>query len=583
MIGSLQAWTAALITAAVIGGVVRLALRRRSASAGLRGPSWRFATLVGLQILGGAFLHLTLFPPSLGTSPGRLVVVTRGAPPMLHASGDVLVALPEAGATPGAIRVPDLGSALRLYPEIGRLRIEGEGLTPRDQIPLDRPAEFIASRTPRGLIDLTLPAPVAPGARFSLVGQIGALKSGAIELLDPAGAVVDRAEVKAGQRFGLSAATRAAGLALFDLRLKDAAGRQVEHIEIPVQTRAQRQPRVLVLAGAASPETKYLRRWAQDSGIVLSVEIDIGGGVRLGDPPTPLTRAALAGVDLVVVDDRRWETLSPGERAALGAVAQDGLGLLLRPTGPLADTTRRQWTALGMATVGDDDARAFRLGGSALPSALALNRLGMVQTGRDSVPMIRDAAGAALAAWRPRGQGRVGLWIVADSYALALAGHADRYGELWSDLFSTLARPGEPMGVRLDGIARPGERAALCPVTGQVRVVGPDGVESRPRLDPATRPTACAAYWPRRSGWHRVVDVDVDAAFYVHPADAAPSLAHSANRQATFDLVEAAAGRGTWAVASAPGSPWPWAASLLAVLGLLWWLERRSPPDRRAP
>jgi len=423
-----------------------------------------------------------------------------------------------------------------------------------------------------------LPGPLAPGARFSVAGQIGALKSGVVELLDPAGAVVDRAEVKAGQRFGLSAASRAAGLALFDLRLKGAGGRLVEHIGIPVQARTQRQPRVVVLAGAASPETKYLRRWAQDAGIALSVEIDVGGGARLGDAPTPLTRAALAEVDLVVVDDRLWETLSIGERAALGSAAQDGLGLLLRPTGQLSDTTQREWGGLGLANVGGDDTRAFRLGGSALPAALELNRLGLIQTGRDGVQMIRDAAGTALAAWRPRGQGRVGLWIVADSYTLTLTGQGDRYGELWSELFSTLARPGEQSGVRLDAIARPGERAALCAVTQQVRVIDPEGVESRPHLDPATGPAACAAYWPLRSGWHRIVDGDVETAVYVHPADAAPSLAHSANRRATLALVEAAAGRGSDAVIAAPGSPWPWAASLLAVLGLLWWLERRSAP-----
>ncbi|WP_419317097.1 hypothetical protein ACN2C7_11455 [Caulobacter sp. ErkDOM-E] len=581
MIGDLQIWTAALIAVAVVGGVVRLAFRRRSAAEAARGPAWRFATLAGLQILAGVFLHLTLFPPSVGTSPGRLVIVTGGASPTLRAAGDVVVALPEAGAAPGAIRVPDLGAALRLYPQVGRLRIEGEGLTPRDQITLDRPAEFIPARAPSGFVDLTLPSPVVPGARFSVAGQIGALRSGVVELLDPAGALVDRAEVKAGQRFGLSAASRAAGLTLFDLRLKDTAGRLVQHIEIPVQTRAQRQPRVVVLAGAASPETKYLRRWAQDAGIALSVEIDVGGGARLGDAPMPLTRAALAEVDLVIVDDRLWETLSIGERAALGGAAQDGLGLLLRPTGQLSDTTQREWGGLGMANIGGDVARAFRLGGSALPATLALNRLGLVQTGRDDVPMIRDAAGAALAAWRPRGQGRVGLSIVADSYALTLAGHGDRYGELWSELFSTLARPGEPPGVRLETIARAGERAALCPVTQQVRVVDPEGVESRPRPDPATGPAACAAYWPRRSGWHRIVDGDVETAVYVHPADAAPSLAHSANRQATLERVNAAAGRGTGAVAAAPGSAWPWAASLLAVLGLLWWLERRSAQGRR--
>lgn len=570
--GGLETWVAILIALAVGGGVIRLALRRRAAPKATRGPSWRFVSLIALQVLAGVLLHLMLFPPSAGTPPGRLVVATRGAPPTLRAAGDVVVALPEIGAAPGAIRVPDLGSALRLYPEVGRLRIEGEGLTPRDQIPLDRPAEFAPSPAPRGFVDLAPPGPVAPGASFVVAGQIGTLATGMVELLDPAGVVIDRAEISAGRRFSLTAATRATGLALFDLRLKDASGRQVERIDIPVEVRAQKQPRVLVLAGAASPEIKYLRRWGQDAGVDLSVEIDLGGGVRLGDPPTPVTRAALTEVDLVVVDDRRWETLSPSARSALGRAAREGLGLLLRPTGPLSAATRREWAGLGIATSGGDEVQAFQLIGST-----ELAGFDLIQAERESVPMIRDKIGAPLAVWRPQGQGRVGLWVVADSYALALAGEAHRYGDLWSELFSTLARPGEGQDVRLSGIARPGERASLCPVTRPVRVIDPYDVESRPRFDPATGPADCAAYWPRRSGWHRVVDGDYEMAFYVHPVEAAPSLAQSANRAATLDLVETAVPRGMRAASPASGSPWPWAACLLAVFGLLWWLERRSP------
>jgi len=545
-------WTSILIALAVGAAIVRLVLWRR-------GPAWRLPALIALNVASGALLYLTLFPPSVGTAPGRLVVATRGAKAALRASGDVLVALPEAGALPGAVRVPDLGSALRLYPEPGRLRIEGDGLTPRDRIVLDRPAEFAPSRTPRGLAELSLPKPVAPGARFTVTGQVGS--AGTVELLDPAGTVVDQATVPANGRFQLSAAARAPGLALFDLRLKDVS----EHIEIPVDTRAQRQPRVLVLAGAPSAETKYLRRWAQDAGIGLSLDIDVGGGVVLGDPPTPITRASLAEVDLVVVDDRRWEALSASARATLAAAAQEGLGLLLRPTGPLSAATRRDWTNLGMPTTGGGEVQAFRLNGD-----LELTRYDLAQAGRDGVPMIRDKTGAPLAAWRPRGQGRVGLWIVADSYSLALAGHADRYGEMWSGLFSALARPSEGLGARLDGIARPGQRAVLCGVTGPIRVVDPDGAESRPIVGLG----GCAAYWPRQVGWHQVVG---GSPFYVHPADAAPSLVQAANRQATLDAVATSVTRGARASQTTPGSSWPWATALLAVLGLLWWLERRSP------
>lgn len=580
MIGDMQTWTALLITLAVASGVVRLTLRRRAASVATRGPAWRFAGLIGLQGLAGLLLHLTLFPPSAGTPPGRLVVATQGATPKPRDSSDVLVALPEAGPVAGAIQVPDLGSALRLYPGLGQLRIEGQGLTPRDQIALDRPAEFAPSKAPVGLIDLTLPEPVAPGARFTVVGQVGTLAGGSVELLDPAGAVVDQALVASGGRFSLSATARIAGQALFDLRLKDTSGRQIERVAVPVEVRAQRPPRVLILAGTASPETKYLRRWAQDAGLDLKIEIDLGGGVQMGDAPTPLARASLAQLDLVVVDDRRWETLSPGARAALGAATQDGLGLLLRPTGPLSAATRRQWADLGLATAGGDNLLAFQLNGSGPATTPPLQRHDLVAAGREGVPMIRDRTGTVLAVWRPRGQGRVGLWSVADSYALALTGQPERHGALWSALFSTLSRPGDDLGPALKGLARTDERAALCPVSGDIRVIDPAGLESRPRADPATVPALCAAYWPRRAGWHTVLNGDRQTAFYVHPAQDAPSLAHNANRLATLDLIKAAPSRASRSVPPRPGSPWPWAMGLLSALALLWWLERRSPPDQ---
>lgn len=563
----------AVIVGALVVSLTRLALRRRAAAAAERGPTWRFVALAGLQIAAGALLWLTLFPPHVLTAPGRLVVLTEGATARLPASGDVVVALPEAARTAGAIRVPDLATALRLYPEPGRLRIEGHGLSPRDRIPLDRPASFAPPAPPKGIIALALPASVAPGARFTVGGEIGALKAGVVELLDPAGAVVDKAEVKAGARFGLSGATRAAGPALFDLRLRDAAGRQVEHVEIPVEARAPVSPRVLVLAGAPSAETKYLRRWAQDAGVALNLEVSLGGGVQLGDAPVALTRATLDAVDLLVIDDRRWETLDRQDRAAIDGAVRGGLGLVLRPTGPLSDAVRRDWAVFGLPTLETEGLRAVRLNG---PNS-DLNRHDILPTTSGGVPLVVTKEGQPLAAWRARGQGRVALWTVADSYALVLTGRADRHGELWSELFSAVARPGEASGVHVQELARAGHRVALCGAQEGLTVIEPDGATRRPLVDPRAAPGACAAYWPASPGWRTVVDGDRRSALYVQPADAAPSLAQAQARAATQRLVETAASGPARAARQAPGSPWPWALALLAILGTLWWLERRAP------
>lgn len=565
---------ATLLIAGAVGlGLVGLALRRRAAAPAARGPAWRVAALAALQIAAGALLWLTLFPPAILTPPGRLVILTPGAPPRLPSAHEVVAALPEVGAAPGAIRVPDLATALRLYPEPGRLRIEGQGLPPRDRITLDRPAEFAPPAPPKGFVALVPPAPVAPGGRFLVGGEIGTLKAGVVELIDPAGAVVDTRAVKAGERFHLTGAARAAGPVLFDLRLRDAVGRQVEHVEVPVEARAQRQPRVLVLAGAPSAETKYLRRWAADAGIALNLEVSLGAGVQLSDAPVPLTRANLDQIDLAVVEDRRWETLSRDERATLDAAVRDGMGLLLRPTGSVSDAVRRDWTNMGLATSGGEGLRPFRLDAQ----ATELNRHDIAATGPDGVPMVLTSDGVPLATWRARGQGRVALWTLADSHTLVLTGRADRHGDLWSGLFSAIARPGDDLGPRPQGLARAGQRVALCGARGGLRIIEPNGAIRQAVVAPRTAPQACAGYWPDQPGWRAVLDGDRKTALYVHPADAAPSLAQAEARAATAALVATAAAGRESAPRQAPGSSWPWAAGLLAVLTLLWSLERRSP------
>ncbi len=589
-------WTALVILAAVVLGIVRLILWQRSAGpAGA--PRWRLTTLVGLQILAAGLLWLTLRPPASTIQTGTMIVATAGTPATIATEpGDILIALPEAGPVTDATRVPDLATALRRYPMPARIRILGQGLAPRDQSPLPVPVEFSAPPLPRGLIDLVLPEPTAPGAAFIVGGQVGTLPAGTLELVDPADVIVDRARVSSGERFALMAAARAPGLALFDLRLRDPSGAVVERIAVPVETLAPTPARVLVLAGAPSAETKYLKRWAEESGVTLSLDIDVGGGVQLGDAPGALNAATLDEFDLVVLDDRRWESLAGGQRAALTAALNNGMGLLLRPTGPLSAGTRRDWAGLGLNLSGGDDAVPMRLASpakTAAPDDTApveptddadappeLARRDLTITGSGAIVLLRDADGVALAGWRARGRGRVGVWTITDSYALVLTGRPDQYGEMWSALFSEIGRAGENSRAELSGVARVGTRVALCHLLGQPRVLGQDGRVRSLRIDPAAGDRACAAYWPNQAGWHVVQDDQRrETPFYVHPIEDAPSLEAANRRSATLALAgvtPAGAARGS--TSHAPGSPWPWFYGLLLVLAGLWWLERNRDP-----
>eukprot|EP01041_Mallomonas_annulata_P023776 gene23776-44356_t len=159
------------------------------------------------------------------------------------------------------------------------------------------------------------------------------MAGGTAELLDPARERVDsRALGDAGQ-FTLGGTTRAPGLVAFTLRLRGRDKEIVSDTPVPLRTLEERPLRALLI-GAPSPETKYLRRWAEDSGIALRSRLEAGGGVDLGGDGVRLDRASLADSDIVILDDRALMALGGGGRAGLAQAVTGGLGVVVRMTGP---------------------------------------------------------------------------------------------------------------------------------------------------------------------------------------------------------------------------------------------------------
>lgn len=567
--GSTLPWlTAGMIAVAVLAGVIRLWLWRRASRADA--PRWRLPVLIGLQIAAAALLWLTLNPPPTLVGGSALRVLTGGDGVQAATPGEVLVALPEADAPAGAVRVPDLATALRRYPEAREVRISGDGLPPRDQGALPVPLVYDPGPLPPGVVELALPASVAPGARFDVGGRVGALPSGAVELVDPADQVAARADVRAGARFTLTAHARASGLALFHLRLRDASGELVEEIAVPVETRDPAEVRMLLLAGAPGPEVRQLRRWAEGADLDVDLQVDLGAGVRLGGAAS-LTPAALGDVDLLVIDDRRWQGLPAVSRSAIASAVRGGMGLLLRPTGPLDGATRRQWAGLGVSLSGSGDAVDPPEGSN------ALTRLDLTHDGAP-VAILRDEEERLTAGWSALGLGRVGAITLADTYTLALTGRPEDHSRIWAAVVSALARPVDDGRPRVEGMSWAGQRLAVCGLEDDGRVLDPSGEERRLIIDPAAGGGRCAAYWPGAEGWHAALDSrDRQAPFYVHPADAAPSLVRALNRHATLAMAAGTPDVAARAAHHVAGSPWPWFTALLAVLALLWWLERRRP------
>ncbi|KFN48073.1 hypothetical protein [Arenimonas metalli] len=581
---ALMAWALAAITAVAM-------LRVAISSRGER--TWRRALLGAGQIALAALLWCVLVPPSQPGRSGALVLLTEGADTdaLESAHGDRVLSLPGAPAFEGAEPVPDLGTALRRHPDARPVRVLGHGLAARDRdAARGLGFGFVPAPLPETLVALSLPDTIVRGRRFELAGRITGHAGGEVELLDPAGERIDRAALDEAGGFRLTGVAGPAGAADYRLQWRregdddDAGG-----IALPLRAAEGAPLRVLVLAGGASPELKYLRRWALDGGLALGSQLRLGAGIVLGDDRAALTAARLAELDLVVIDERAWRALGAGGQATLRDAVRDGLGLMLRLGDDPNAAERRVLADWGFTVTPADVPRGLRLPGTAQADAATpgtddaearatdaaplLSRRPLQLAAADGAPLATGDQGEVVGLWRPEGRGRIALWTLSDTFRLALAGRQAAYGSLWSQAFGTLARArGEP-AMAVPAQAWTEERSALCGVTDDTRLTDPAGETIALAPDPATGAAACAAFWPTRAGWHLRRDGEREQAFLVRAPAEAPGL-HAAQRQQETAALAGRAAAGGTTPAPVPGPRWPWALAWLLLAGGLWWFER---------
>ncbi|WP_127563253.1 hypothetical protein [Stenotrophomonas indicatrix] len=575
----------------------------------LRSPTRSRGHLIAvltLQAAAAALLYVCLLPPSQRASLAGLVVIGAGAEKTgALPTGDTRVLLPEATDMAGAARVPDLATALRRYPS-STVTLIGAGLAARDRdavLPAD--TRWQAPPAANGWIALQPPVDTAPGARFDVHAQARGVDRAQAELLDPAGAVVDRAPLAADGRVQLSGIARAEGRSVFQLRLLDAQGHVADSVPVPQQTLAATPLRVLVRSAAPGAELKYLRRWATDAGIRVQVQAETGAGLSLGDGNVALDAATLARSDLLLLDERSLAALGAAQLVAVRQALRDGLGLLVRSTGAPSASARQRLRDLGLLVQGDASsqvaampgegdatmlqARRGPLAAGTLPTAdgeeadrashaaalPALESLALLAA--DSRPLLQDRDGKPIGGWRAVGKGRIGVLPITDSWRWVLAGREDRHGELWSTVFASLARaqPGTEGPWSTQALAWAGERQSLCGVQAPLRAFDGRGDGVPLIVDSIAGTARCAGWWPRQAGWQRLQHGDRTQWRYVFDPKQAPALHRQAMIEATTQRLAAAAPATAQAEQRVPGPRWPWWLAFVMCASLLWWLERR--------
>lgn len=552
------AWLVAVLL--LLAAAVSLFAARRQPSAG---RLLHAALLLGTS---GAFF-LFLFPPSTTIFlDGQLMVLTPGVETQQlarHAHGEKVIALPGVDAPAQVPHWPDLASALRHHD--AALHVVGAGLPTRDRDAAHgRVAQFDAAPLPQGIIELSAVQSLPAGRIWHVSGRSHGDVT-RVELHDPGGAVVDQTTVDGHGDFGLTTALRVAGPALFSLRAFAADDALADVVPLGVDVQPGAAINMLVLAGAPDAELKYLRRWAVDGGLQFSARTALAGDIALHEGDDALDAARLAALDLLVVDERSWQALPPAQRQAINGAVRAGLGLLLRITGPLDEATQAEWQALGIGLQTQGSTPEINL--DSAPGVSLQRQPWDLQRG---APLLRSAAGDALAAWQWHGQGRVGVTWLEGAWPLVLAGEGASFGSVWAGMTSTLARARDVAELFFSALPRVGERVLICGLTGlEPQILDAQGGSVTLLADDS----GCAAFWPRHSGWH-VFNIN-ELARYIHvieEGDAQP-LRYSAAQLATQRMVDT--GRGAMEqTVPRPLPRWPFFLGWVLLLGLLWWLER---------
>ncbi|WP_429001455.1 carboxypeptidase regulatory-like domain-containing protein [Xanthomonas arboricola] len=548
----------------------------------------RLWLLLAAQPLLAGLLYPVLLPPPRAGSASELHVASAGTrADQVRPDAAPWVALPEAPALPGVARVPDLATALRRAPGTTALVVHGSGLPARDRDGLRVPVRLALAPAPTGLVAVSTPPPAAPGERIAISARVQGLPGARVELLDPAGQVVDTATADAAGQVQLRGLARAPGQVLFALRLRDAAGTEHSRVQVPVLIAAVPSARVLLLAGAPQPELKYLRRWASDAGMQVRSQIAVGPGMQLGEG-IALDAASLDTLDLLVIDQRRLVALGNAQRQGVRAAIGRGLGVLVRTDGPLDAAARAALGELGLAVTGGSTGiavpapRALASPGAIDPAAAPadatplppLQRRTLQPQQADAVIAARADDGSALGWWRPQGRGRIGIGLIEDSFALVLAGRGDLHAALWAQLFSAVARAGgsAPAAVQTGWSQH---RMTLCGAAVDAGVTGPAGTPQALLIDPASGARACAAYWPTTAGWHRLQTGTEHRWLYVRAPGDAPALRTQQTRDATVAMAAIDTPATLHAPTPQPGTRWPWLLAWLTLAAAVWWLERR--------
>lgn len=391
---------------------------------------------------------------------------------------------------------------------------------------------FSASKPRVGLVDMKWPRELAVGQFMQIEGQLQGTDDPLaadtiyqVNLLDPAGKVIQTTKIKPFERFTLSFPAKNIGQWTYRLQLNKNNNSTVV-AEEPIAFSVIHSAKLKILIKQSSPsfETRQLKNWAAEFGSQISVltqisqDKEIRQNINLSTSElqqiaVPFIGRALDNFDWLVIDGRALLTLEKQSMNALQAAVNRGLGVYIIADNELVSA----WPVASIDWLSDIHIQPLDIANYASTPIWPHSQIEQVIpllkakiTAVNHTPLVQNNTEQTLVSLSHIGLGQVAVSLINSTYGWQTAGLTEQYSHYWQSISYALARPKQPpywLNTAPDSLTLVNQAKQKCLLGVTNAGVTIHNANQQPLLltqDLIQTEQHCLTVWPTKNSWHKL-------------------------------------------------------------------------------
>lgn len=397
--------------------------------------------------------------------------------------------------------------------------------------------QFVPSPAAEGIESMNIPERIYAHRWNQITGVCNLLSDSVMIKLRGPGSIEDSVLLRGPGKvsFSLSYFAKAPGRFNYEVILPS-----VSEV-LPLVIEPERTMNIIFISDYPTFEVRYLKNFLTQKGHRLAIRNQVSRGkykFEFANRPSrefqTLTTALLNDADLLLIDERSWNSISAAEQRNIRSSINEGLGVIILPESSKAGLVQfspkkqKDTVRVSLSRAGVVQLPALRL--ELKPS--------------ESITLAGD--GNVMSGYRYSGGGKIGYMLLLETYQAGLQGKADAYAALWAPLLEKCAR-NEKMDFKIR-IASPFPVYENQPIDFDIVS---SGREPHFTVDNISYPLTEDLYvddlwhgkvWLEGSSWHEFKIDSTSTWFHLAPKNSWKTVSQTNNLKATQAVASSSSG-----------------------------------------